>query len=506
MSILKRLKMLLIITLATAFTLNIPGLCEEADARLQFFEGGTIDGTFLLRSTLLTGAGVNGAVMGMTAPWRPSSYVVFGNPAALGRLERRQFTIGFAPNIEINIPDVQDTAPTIEEEVDAALETFQRTGPVSYPVVTGIAGRAGSAVSGLALALPLDTKKDNWFGGIPRLFDVIAFGYHQPLYVHLKSIYSGLRMRLRTIDEQPSAEILFYSSIKMSADMKISADNWSVSGARKLDKFWLGFGLIRTDINVDLNGHLRTDGIMSKAGINSAFNDPNLSWHSDYTTDMNVNLGGSSLGTRIGLTYQPFDKLLLGTDVKLQSKATLDGPFNITMNQFKALKLTAGEGEKKFDVNEIAADELTRTIPKYFDVTSDMIVEIPQAFSVGATYGGLFSPHVAFTMYFGELAYSLHMVEDGAEFYYKRGFKPEWSGMLGLDVYIFKLAVGGMKMADVVDGYHDAAGVPIKTLDPTIIPHLSVGFDASVADNITLGVLLFGLPEDVLRFTLRFDF
>ncbi len=502
-----------------AILLVLPACSLAQDAKLELFEGGKIDGTFRIRSFLFSGAGVHGALSGLTAPVYPQPFNVFGNPASLTRIEGNKVGLGFTPKIDFNIPGLYDPSDTINEEVDGVLDTFKKSGPIEYPEVTGRIGRGGSSIYGLAATFSFDEKQEKWFGTVPRLLDRIAIGYYQPLYVQFETVYSGLRMRIRTIDEDnPEGALLFYSSIKLSIDAELTADNWAISGARQFDKVSAGFGVTRTEIGIDLSARHLADGILSMAENERAFGDPNDPWSEDkgneYSSDANGRLSGTSWGVRLGGNYQPWKWLLLGADLKLQNKAILDGPLDMELHRFMALNINAAPGEDKFNANLVDPQELTRTFAKYFETTSDITVEIPSAISVGASIVGKVRPGITFTKYFGELSYSMDLVEitetspeeyDSTMISYKRGFKPDWNLLFSLDLAGFKLAAGAAQLADVVEGYKDGNGAPIKPMESTIVPRFSIGWDMRINDYMTLNTLLVGLPEDMVRFGIRFD-
>jgi len=97
-------------------------------------------------------------------------------------------------------------------------------------------------------------------------------------------------------------------------------------------------------------------------------------------------------------------------------------------------------------------------------------------------------------------------LEDGAEFNYKRGLKPDWNALLGFKFGKVKFGVGAIKMVDMNEGYHDKNGDKISVLDPFYLPRLSMGFDTRIGENVTLELLGLALPEDLLRLTIKFDF
>jgi len=489
-------------------------LFAQNDSEMEFFEGGHIRSDFGIRSHLLTGAGVRGAYGGLIAPINPEPFVIFGNPAALSRVKGKKVIVSSSPALQFDLTNLTDPNPSIETEMDTRLESFNLTGPKTYPKMTGSIGFLGSLVSGFALSMPIEADENNrWLGGrIPRLFDQIAFGYTVPFMFQSKFVYSGLRMRIRTIDideanvRHPENEILLYSSIKMDSDLSISSDSWNVSVARDMGDVTLGAGIQRTAGRIELHANQRTDGIMSKAGSESSFNDPQSPWDDDFFFSAHGIFEGSALALRLGTLYEPSDKFILGAMLRLQGEMKMDADFDLELHSFTPLKLNAQPGQKRFDVNAIQdASELTRTTAKVFETASDMIVSIPSELAVAATYNGFMKPSLTFTKYFGEFSYTYDMVENGAPFTYKRGYKPNMGMNLNFDLFILKFGIGAVKAVDVVEGYHDAAGLPIPPAPAIWIPHLSFGFETGLSDALKLGVLVEGLPEDALRMTLEYS-
>jgi len=498
----------LILALLLSALLSQPLLAQD-DVKIELFDGGQLDATLHFRSALLTGPGIQGAFTGFTAPVSPDPFIVFGNPAALCQVRGNRVAVGFSPQLEAEITDVQDPAPTVKQEVDAALESFRRPSSITYPTITGRAGFAGAPVSGLAIVLHTDTTT-GWFGSLPRLLDRFAIGYYRPLHLESSLVFSGMRMRLKTLEEEP---LVFYSSQKMNLDLSLIADSWAFSGARRFGNFSAGLGVTRTDIGIDYTGQQRTDGIIKRGGREWAFNDPSDDWNNNYFNQSTSQLEGVSWGYRFGFTYntaseeKPNRGFLLGMDVRLQTQAVMDGPLTFELNNFKAMNLNAGEGEKKFDVNRIEnSAQMNETKEKSITAPEKVKINIPSAVSASVSWLGFPKPTLTCTKYFGELSYTADLLEEGVLFSYKRGFKTDWSALVGVNLGSFYLAAGALQIVDLVEGYHDVSGVPIKAIEPTILPRFSMGFDWALDRNITLGTLIAGLPEDLIRFTLKMSF
>lgn len=505
MLFLSRMRLILLLVLPFFFLIVSTSIAQ--DAELQFFEGGKIDGTFMLRSTILTGSGIDAPTRGLIAPVKVDPFIVFGNPAALGKIPDTQFGLGFSPTIDFDVTQLADTKAPVVEEVDAAIATFRKTGPVTYPVVSGTIGRCGSPVTGFAVCFVLEGENDEWFAGIPRLLDRAAIGYNQPLTLHTDAIYSGLRVRLRTISEVEEDEILLYSTIKMGFNIDLTSDSWVLSGARQLNDFWFGIALSRTDVAIDLSGYERSDGLMSMSGLRSAFNDLGDDWENRYYGTADIMVSGASWAPRLGVLYSPGKHFMFGANARIQTGLDLEGNIDFSLFRFPALRLNAEGDEKQFDVNLIEdPSNLTLTYEKLYDTPNSMKAKIPSSFSIAASYLGPLKPSFTYTQYFGELSYQLRMLEDGQEFVYKRGIKPSWDILFSLDLSAFQMSFGATRLQDLVEGYKDASGTEIKQADAMIVPRASLGFYTVLEDNLTIGTLLYALPEDAVRFSLVYHF
>ena len=192
-------------------------------------------------------------------------------------------------------------------------------------------------------------------------------------------------------------------------------------------------------------------------------------------------------------------------DYQMQTQAELSGPIAFEVHTFKPLNLAAGDDDEQFNVSLIQPDRLTETTSKIFE-PNPITVDLPSSLSIGFAYFGFMSPNITFKKYFGELQYSIQMFEDGAEFNYSRGYDPDWNASLGLKIGGLKVAIGAIKLVDVNEGYEDKNGELIATIDPIVIPRGSIGFDNSITKNITLSTLMYELPEDSYRISLKFEF
>jgi len=113
---------------------------------------------------------------------------------------------------------------------------------------------------------------------------------------------------------------------------------------------------------------------------------------------------------------------------------------------------------------------------------------------------------LTYTHYFGEFSYSLDMLEDGVLHSYKRGAKPFYEAIMGFDFNVMYLSFGAMKLEDLVEGYKDDTGVPIKPMEPTYLPRFGMGFNFEIYNNTCLDIALLGIPDDILGFNLKLNF
>ncbi|MFN3821940.1 MAG: hypothetical protein ACK4OO_06360, partial [bacterium] len=326
------------------------------------------------------------------------------------------------------------------------------------------------------------------------------------LYVRLRAIYSGMRMRLRTIEETPEEEIVMLAAMGMDADLTAEAYRWT--GA--LSRHWgskMHTGLAIDFNQITLKGYAlqNTEGILSMAGNSSAFNDPSDPWENRLKGEVKVNWAGTGVGMRLGQIWALSPRLHLGSVLSLQAPVTMKGEGWFEVFRFPALKLNAPEGEDQFDVNQIDPAEKTRTQRRDMDAPHQVKILLPHSISLGIAAKTPFAPHLSLTRYFGGLEWRVKMRESGEEREYQRGIIPQWGAHLGLDLYLVHLGAGVVTFTDISKGYHDQAGNPLKDGNQFLIPHLTVAFQADLSDRITLQTLVVGLPEDAFRLTLTYQ-
>lgn len=490
--------------------------CFSQNARLERFEGGNIVINGELRSTLLTGPGVLGTTYGLTAPGVCDPFIVFGNPAALGNLSIPGITlpsshseasgtalrgaVSLAPPLGITVTRFTDLSGSVQTAVDEATDGFELATTKIYPELEVHAERTGAAVSGFAGAI-------GWAPGeAPLLFiDRLGFGYNQALHLRLRTLYSGMRMRLRTIEERPEEEIVMLASMGMDGDITLESHQWTVGGAHQWGTgAWTGLALQLNQLALKGYFFQQSEGILSMAGNSSAFNDPNDPWENRLKSDVSVNWSGRSPALRIGHLQSLTSRLSLGGYLLLQSPITLDGENRFELFRFPPLNLNPQEGEDQFDVNLIDPAEKTRTERR--DISPHQIeILLPQQLSIGVSARTLFRPHLVYTLYWGELGWRAEMMESGVKREFKRGVHPQWGTHLGLDLFLFNLGVGAVSFYDINQGYRDSQGNLIKDKNRFILPHLTLNFQTSLTQNLTLHTSVIGLPEDALRLSLDFN-
>lgn len=484
--------------------LGLP-LAYSADDKnnMELFEGGQMDGHLFFRNSLLTGYGVYGALRGMNTPAVCDPFILFGNPAILGNIKETQAAFTFSPPFEVNLTSLYDPEATIKEEVDAALlESFNVTRNRTYPTLTARTGGGGLGLSGLAVSIPIASSKGD---GIHNFIDRFAFGYYRPVAFNMGTIVTGLRTRIRTNEEKPEDEIVMYTSIKMNADIQVTADQWKVAVAKQMDKFWFGLNAGRTDIIIKADGYQRTDGIMSRAEVESAFNDDRDPWENSYYSKINTDWSAASLNLGLGASWQPTTKWLFGLTTQFNTSSDLEGDLDLVKFSFPALRLNAEEGEDNFDTDKIEdVTEMTRTYSTDYEVKGTPKLKLPQSATLGITFLGPVKPSLNFTTYFGELSYNITLRENNSVTDFTRGFKPKWKATLHMDLVAVQLGLGAISMDEVISGYKDSKGNSIPPKEGIILPVANVGFDMSLSENLMLGILMIALPDDMFRLSLTY--
>lgn len=479
---------------------------QSTDPILTYFDGGRMDLNFELNSMLAGGPGVTSVAVGAAAPVQADPYAVFRNPAGM-RFVRQDVIVGITLHPEVGIQFSKmpfDVQQGVNDAVDGYIEGFQSTDDFSYPVFDGTVARSASSLNALAVAIP--------FGGWR-----IGFGYDRPIHLKMDLLHAGFRQRIDTVESNPADAVAFAIQTRINDLLEIDADRLVFAVSRDLAR-WLTFGVSasRTLIAIDLNAGYNIDGIMTRGGQQWAFNNDQDPWYNKLHSLASGGYTGSWWTMRAGFTIsgESDRSWRLGAEFVRQQSPELSGNMTMIVDEFPALKLNAGAGEDPFDVNRIAdVTEITRTYPNTYLMSDRMTIHIPDAATITLAAGGGLRPSLSGTLYFdGKFGFDVNVREKGVQDttytsrLYGRGVVLQYGGYFGIAPGPFFFGVGAMLGEDYVNGYVDGNGHPIPGGNAVIIPRLDLGFSFHVSRNLRYEIMLAGLPEDLLRMGINYEF
>lgn len=485
-------------------------LAQNEDPILTYFIGGRMNLDVAFGSQLASGAGVSGVATTAAASSRPDPFVVFSNPANLRHMgDGASFGITLQPRFTMGLPSA--TQDGVDEAVDEFTGDFSEPPPpdvqvFSYPQFGGDISRSANALTNLAITFPAG----KWRFG---------FGYTRPFFLDLNMSLGGFSQRIDDPDEEdPSNSIAFAIQTRMNMQLDARADRWAFAIGREAGRWGFGFSVARTYTSIGVNGGYNIDGVMTRGKKQYAFNDTKVPWYNRFHGEIGGGYAGSMYTYRFGTVYVAGGNeergWRFGFDLALNSSNMLYGGMEIAIDEFTPLNLSPEEDEESFDADLIEdVSEITRTKENRYYVADDLELNVPSSFTFSIAKPSGWRPNLSFTTYFGgELGYRVDVREksvNATEYAvntYARGVKPSFATYLGINPGIFFLGGGAIFVEDVVEGYKDDNGVPIKGGTSMPIPRLDLGLAFNLSSHIRYEMLIAGLPEDALRIGLVYDF
>ena len=451
--------------------------------------------TLFGNSALTTGIGGYEASAGIgITTLRPTPAAVYWNPAGLAFLKRGGIIIEAVPKLSYS-PDLSES---INEEVDAALEDFDRLEdldpiqqtPMIYPDFTLNAGQGGQAIASMVMAVPYR----NFFLGM---------SYYRAFSLGLNLIGAGVETKISTQEDDPLDNATIFTRTDINILLNFDADVVSFGAGRMLtDRLGAGLTLSHLSANTTINGILAPEGVFTRRNSESSFNDPNDIWQNDFYSSMNGDFHGGSWGVKAGLAYQPSERLCFDILLNFNGDMTLEGEMDIIQYSYPALNLNADEdaGEEAFNMDDINPAQPTETVLADNESSDELKINVPTSISLGMAYRG-----VSFTMssYSGELSYAYDLARDGIMATYSRGLKLKYGFLFGFDMKYVRLGIGAIAADEVVSGYKEKEELPngeeqVVPVEPTTgiyLPRFSLGTGFNINPDWKCDILLVGMPD-----------
>ena len=492
--------------LLLVLVMSFQAFAASDDPILTYFDGGRMNMNVELNSMMVSGSGGSGVLSGAAAPNTSDPFSLFRGPAGM-RYVRNDASVGltFQPQLLIKFDNLPfDVQSSVDEAVDDFTENFQQTDDFIYPDFGGSVARSSNALSSFGMVIPAD----KWRFG---------FGYSKPFHLKLDLLLGGLRQRIDTVEDNPEEQIAFAIQTRISNRLEFDTDRWVAAVSRDFGKnFTVGASFARTILEMAWLGGYNVDGIMTRGTQQYTFNNDTDPWYNELHSEADGGYSGFLYTYHLGFIYSSSrdDGWRVGVDLAYNIKPTLEGSLFLLVDEFPALKLETEDDEDPFDANRIDdVTEITRTYPNQYLTSNELIINVPSSVTMTISKGSGIRPNFTFSYYFGgALSYQLEMQEkrvdetDYATNVYGRGITPEWQAYLGIHPGGFFMGLGAISGKDYISGYVDGGGDDIPGDNALIIPRFDMGFSFPIKGGLSGEVLLTGLPEDVFRVALIYDF
>jgi hypothetical protein len=363
--------------------------------------------------------GARGAMNNVTSLY-PSASSLFGNPAALSRLQGMSVqTDFFLPGLGLGVSSERtkllrnNLRTPIDEFLNGGNNNVER--PVYPDVSLGL--YQSTNLGGFSVA----------FGGASA---TLGAGVQQPFRGNLDFALGGMRIGLGLPEDEndPGSDSI---KVLLSADAfaRFSAElnDFSLGVAGEPWKgIRLGIAYQRYTLDLLLQAGARVDGILQRAGQESYFNAAGANYHNDLDAKGYGNVTGSAHGVRMGASWQFSRHFGADAMISLAETMFLKGSLGWEYNVLPSLDFS---GDNILDPSKMNPTKLTLTTRNKTSI-QDMRVNLP--------WEGAVSLHTEWENFRLNLDYS----------YFMRGMTAYYTVIDSADAYD----------SSTKDVYHDAYG------------------------------------------------
>jgi hypothetical protein len=310
--------------------------------------------------------GARGSMSNVTSLY-PTASSLFGNPAALGRLQGISVqTDFFLPGLGLGISS--ERTKLLRNNMKAPIQEFLNTANnrVEHPVYPDVSlGLYQSTnLGGFAVA----------FGGPSA---TLSAGVQQPLRGKLDFGLGGLRIGLGLPEDEAdpqSDSIKVLVSADAFARFTVEMNNFSLGLAgMPWPNVRLGLAYQRYTIDMLLEAGARVDGILQRAGQENYFHGEGVNYHDDLDAHGNGQVRGSAHGIRAGADWQFAKHFGLDAMVSLAEVMHLQGTLGWEYNVLPSLDFSS---EKIMNPANMNPTKLTLTT-RSKSVIQEMKVNLP---------------------------------------------------------------------------------------------------------------------------------
>ncbi len=520
---------------------------------LTHYNGGYLNLSVYASSNFFGGGGGSGVSGGIIAPLMNNySSAVFSNPAELTFLTSPHVQFDYKIGIALNnfVDDESIASATDDYLQDTTTFILEDENPVYTKPVSSRAGQLGG-FSAFSVALPVT---ENF---------AAAFAFNYPMRFKMDMLINGLETDLHTSEDVGGNETTFDMLLNTTVTNRIAMDLSEISLGLAYKIFndengFLSAGITLSQFDAENYVDLLTkiDGAIVLNNSNEYyFNDPDdqlLDKNAGETNDFYWKVKGDytdkQYGGKFGLYYN-FGKdrtsawnFSLVYDLAPKFVLSDENAVNIGYQPKFMTGRLLGEDDEALDIDldsiNLSKPHLTSETNNYF--SDEMTLELPSSLTFGVDKAiGESSVSFNVTKYLGRFYYKFDKYEVGKEtsfgvkFSANLKFDDELEGwgyaaipirllfFFDIDGLLFQIfrsstdyrnpyyrisagaILGNEIMSDFGEDYNDM----IETAFSLPYPYgLSLGRQYTVFNNLHVGVMVFGLPDLALKFSIGYGF
>ena len=540
-------------SLKVALLLSTFALGQTSTPKMSYFRGGNLNMTASAAVNLFGGGIGSGISGGIVAPlMKNESSAIFINPAELALMDGSYFNIdyrlGVGSSSLVNQTDINSA--TDEYLQDTTMFIFNKSATPEYTQVNNADIRQASGFSSMSFAIPI--WKDY----------VISIGYNVPIQLALDLTVNGIETKLATSQDvggnETTFDMILNTTISNIAELYISEVVFGFGTSifnNKNGYLSAGFSVSRFEAINKINRNLQIDGSVVLNGKNEYyFNQPNdilLDKNAGETNDFYWKVNGTYRDARYGGKFALYYNL--GEDRKSWANFSLvydlkpeflmkDEDATNVAYQPKFIKGSViGEGDNEFEL-ELDSMNLAKphlTVQKNNVSTTEIALSIPSSLTFGFDAAvGEHSLSLNIIKYFGKLKYDYSIYSLGKEpnfgIKFAGNFKMNdtmegWDyalipiRLLFLDIDgllfqafgsstgyknpYYRVGVGFMLGDDISSGFNNDYSSTVSDIFNLPLPNgIALSRKYTIFDNFDVGVLVFGMPDLALKFSLGFNF
>lgn len=530
---------------------------------MKYWTGGVLSMNLSYQANI-SGAGSGSALFaGIVSPGiNNGAGAIFSNPAELMFLDRPQVLFDTRVGLSKNNFGIRDSDILSEETLSDNTDDFLvDNGAFNFPDgnfredtrAGGINIGQSGGVSSFAFALPLSKKL------------VVGAGYNAVINLNTDILLSGMRTYIKTEKQIGNnitpIDMIINSSVTSKMDFSLSS--LVLSAGYEIYKnendltFAAGISFTRYAASNSLNNYFSPDGMMVISNSTEYyFNDPDdnaLDFEHGETNKFYWKTRGNfeavKWGGKFGFYYYPGEeagffsnfKFSLLYDYVPEMSLTDDNAYSESFQPKFITGRVTGDGDDELDIiiDSIDIAKPNLTVETFNPFSKEVRVNMPSSFTIGTDIKlGQHLFAFNYVAYSGEMSYEFDKYKIGkkassglrAGFDFKFPDKFTGTNWLLLPVRVLFLDIDGaiFQIFGKATGYknpHYRAGVSLMTgnaivegfsdddrkdlediLEPSLITGISLGRTYTIYDNLNIGVLVFGFPDLLMKFSFGYNF